>query len=281
MSDDTGTIAAVSSNDAYTFTKPNRDEIVLVAGLGVAGDIHAGVTARHRSRVAADPSQPNLRQVHLIQAELFDEVAGKGFDVSAGGMGENVTTRGIDLLALPRGTVLRFGAPGAAGSAGDDPARPGVGAAGGVPGEPGGAGAAVDSAPAGAGRSAPGGDGPVAPGGDGPVAPVLAAAAAATLDEATARAVAAVTAAVERERDGAAGHDPRPAVILAGLRNPCAQINRYRAGLLKEVLKQDPDGTVVRKAGVMGVVLRGGAIRPGDPVAVELPPGPREPLERV
>jgi hypothetical protein len=115
---------------------------------------------------------------------------------------------------------------------------------------------------------------------------VLAAAAAASLDEATARAAEAVAEAARREQDrepgdGAGGGDQRPAVVLAGLRNPCAQINRFRAGLLKEVLGQDPDGNVVRKAGVMGVVLRGGVIRPGDPVVVELPPGPVGPLERV
>ncbi|WP_436522709.1 MOSC domain-containing protein [Actinoplanes sp. HUAS TT8] len=233
MSADSGTVAAVSRNDAYTFSKPNRDEIVLVAGLGVEGDIHAGVNVRHRSRVRADPAQPNLRQVHLIQAELFDEVAGKGFDVPAGGIGENVTTRGLDLLALPRGTILRFGPP-------------------------------------------PDGAMPESPG-EHPVRAVLAAAASAELDEATARATTAVAHAVDRD----SGADPRAAVVLAGLRNPCAQINTFRPGLLKEVLGQDDHGHVVRRAGVMGVVLRGGPIRPGDPVAVELPPGPREPLERV
>ncbi|MEU4626100.1 MOSC domain-containing protein [Actinoplanes sp. NPDC023801] len=245
MSDESGTVAAVSRNEAYTFTKPNRDEIVLVAGLGVDGDVHAGVTVRHRSRVAADPHQPNLRQVHLIHGELFEEVAGRGYQVPAGGLGENVTTRGIDLLGLPRGTILRFGPP-------------------------------ATSSPEPAGGA--GSDGST--GADSPVRAVLAAAGSATLDEATARAAAAVAAAVERDAaDGV--QDPRPAVIVAGLRNPCAQINGFRDGLLKEVLGRAEDGSVVRKAGVMGVVLRGGRIRPGDPIAVELPPGEHGPLERV
>jgi MOSC domain-containing protein YiiM len=104
-----GTVAAVSSNNAYSFTKPNRESITLVAGLGVEGDVHAGVTVKHRSRVQRDPSQPNLRQVHLIHEELFDEVRAAGFEVAAGQLGENVTTRGIDLLTLPRGTRLRLG----------------------------------------------------------------------------------------------------------------------------------------------------------------------------
>src|SRR4051794_32421564 len=90
-----GAVAAVSCNDAYSFSKPNRSAIELVAGLGVRGDIHAGVTVRHRSRVAADPTQPNLRQVHLIHAELHDEVRGVGYEVPAGGLGENVTTSGL------------------------------------------------------------------------------------------------------------------------------------------------------------------------------------------
>lgn len=306
MSDEPGMVAAVSRNDAYTFTKPNRDEIVLVAGLGVEGDIHAGVNVRHRSRVAADPSQPNLRQVHLIQSELFDEVAGKGYEVPAGGLGENVTTRGIDLLALPRGTVLRFGsldsAPdadggGAAGAGpeadsdspgqtvgeqgeqGEQGGHGGRGAEGeqgghGDPGEQGGRGAEGGRGEQGE-QSGHGDQGEQSRGG--PVGAVLEAAAAAVLDEPTARAAAAVAAAVGRD----SGSDVRPAVIVAGLRNPCGQINGFRPGLLKEVLGRDDDGNLVRRAGVMGVVLRGGTVRPGDPVVVELPPGAHGPLERV
>ncbi|MFD7341181.1 MOSC domain-containing protein [Streptomyces violascens] len=110
MSGTKGTVTAVSSNGEYSFTKPNRDSITLLPGLGVEGDVHAGVTVKHRSRVAQDPTQPNLRQVHLIHGELFAEVAGQGFEVAPGQLGENVTTEGIDLLGLPTGTLLHIGA---------------------------------------------------------------------------------------------------------------------------------------------------------------------------
>jgi hypothetical protein len=103
------TVRAVSSNGEYSFTKPNRDTITLLAGLGVEGDVHAGVTVKHRSRVAQDPTQPNLRQVHLIHEELFTEVGQEGFAVTPGELGENITTAGIDLLGLPTGTRLRIG----------------------------------------------------------------------------------------------------------------------------------------------------------------------------
>ncbi|MFE0512775.1 MOSC domain-containing protein [Streptomyces sp. NPDC058964] len=103
-------MTAVSSNGEYSFTKPNRESITLLAGLGVEGDVHAGVTVKHRSRVAADPTQPNLRQVHLIHEELFDDVREAGFRVAPGELGENITTRGLDLLRLPEGTLLRIGA---------------------------------------------------------------------------------------------------------------------------------------------------------------------------
>lgn len=103
------TVTAVSSNGEYTFTKPNRPAITLLAGLGVEGDVHAGVTVKHRSRVARDPDQPNLRQVHLIHDELFAEVGEAGFTVAPGELGENITTHGIDLLALPVGALLRIG----------------------------------------------------------------------------------------------------------------------------------------------------------------------------
>ncbi|MEU3282716.1 MOSC domain-containing protein [Streptomyces antibioticus] len=103
-------VTAVSSNSEYSFTKPNRKSITLLAGLGVEGDVHAGVTVKHRSRVAQDPTQPNLRQVHLIHEELFSELGEAGFQVAPGELGENITTRGIDLLRLPVGTLLRIGA---------------------------------------------------------------------------------------------------------------------------------------------------------------------------
>ncbi|MGW7725224.1 MOSC domain-containing protein [Streptomyces canus] len=104
-----GIVAAVSSNGEYSFTKPNRDSIMLLAGLGVEGDVHAGVTVKHRSRVAQDPTQPNLRQVHLIHEELFAEVSAEEFKVRPGDLGENITTRDIDLLGLPVGTLLSIG----------------------------------------------------------------------------------------------------------------------------------------------------------------------------
>src|SRR3712207_9188290 len=102
-----GIVTAVSRSPAHTFSKPNQESIRLRAGLGVEGDAHLGETVKHRSRVERDPSQPNLRQVHLIHAELHDELRVAGFAVPAGAMGENVTTRGLDLLALPVGTRLR------------------------------------------------------------------------------------------------------------------------------------------------------------------------------
>lgn len=103
------TITAVSSNGTYSFTKPNRESVTLLTGLGVEGDVHAGTKVKHRFRVAQNPDQPNLRQVHLMHEELFDELAADGFTVAAGELGENVTTRGIDLLGLPTGALLRLG----------------------------------------------------------------------------------------------------------------------------------------------------------------------------
>jgi hypothetical protein len=238
-----GVVAAVSCNDVYAFSKPARDGIRLIAGLGVAGDVHAGVTVRHRSRIAADPDQPNLRQVHLIQGELHDELSEAGYEVPAGGLGENVTTSGIDLLALPVGTVLRFGpAPASTG----DGLRPESE----VPGPAEGAGA------------------------------VVAAARRASLDGAATAAVAALSAHLTAAERSAAP-DPRPAVLVTGLRNPCQQINNYRSGLLKRVLGQKADGSPDRRAGVMAVVLRGGLIRPGTEIAVELPALPHRALDRV
>jgi hypothetical protein len=105
-----GTVLAVASAPLHGFHKACRGEIQLAAGFGVRGDAHHGVTVKHRSRVAVDPSQPNLRQVHLIDAALFDMLAGQGFHVMPGEMGENVTTVGVDLLALPRGSLLHLGA---------------------------------------------------------------------------------------------------------------------------------------------------------------------------
>lgn len=106
----TGLVVSVHRDASHRFGKPVVDRIELLAGVGVEGDAHAGVTVQHLSRVRADPTQPNLRQVHLIHAELFDQLQGKGFTVNPGELGENVTTRGLDLLGLPTGTILRIGA---------------------------------------------------------------------------------------------------------------------------------------------------------------------------
>ncbi|MGE4239972.1 MOSC domain-containing protein [Ramlibacter sp.] len=178
-----GRVVAVAAASKHAFSKVAATDIALVEGLGVLGDAHSGATVKHRSRVARDPTQPNLRQVHLIHAELLDELAGKGFDVAPAALGENITTRGIDLLALPTGAELQIGA----------------------------------------------------------------------------------TAVVE----------------VTGLRNPCSQIERFRRGLLAEVVDRDEDGGVIRKAGVMGVVLAGGIVRAGDAVAVRLPAQPHRPLAPV
>lgn len=104
-----GQVVAVSRNPVYGFTKPLVDAIRLIEGLGVEGDVHAGVTVKHRSRVRLDPTRPNLRQVHLIHLELIEALRGSGFNVAPGVMGENVTTSGIDLLGLSTGTILRLG----------------------------------------------------------------------------------------------------------------------------------------------------------------------------
>lgn len=253
---DDGRVVAVSASGRYSFSKPVRDGIELVAGLGVAGDVHAGATIKHRHRLRWDRGQPNLRQVHLIQGELFDELSADGWAVSPGELGENVTTRGVDLLGLPRGTVLRFGGPGPAG--GD-----------GVPG----------GLVLGGGLDAGAGDGS---GGD-VLAGVRQAAAESKLTKAAAAAMAALVAAGERvdraEQD--AGADGRAVVVLTGMRTPCGQIDGFQDGLLGQVAYHDAEGRPVQKAGVMGVVLRSGPVRPGDVITAELPPEPHEPLGRV
>ncbi|MBO4271079.1 MOSC domain-containing protein [Microbispora triticiradicis] len=179
----TGSVTAVSRSATHTFSKVPLDSVRLLAGLGVEGDAHSGTTVKHRSRVARDPSLPNLRQVHLVHAELHDELRDAGFAVGAGDMGENVTTRGVDLLGLPTGTRLHLG----------------------------------ESA----------------------------------------------------------------VVEVTGLRNPCGQLNGFQDGLMKAVLDRDEEGNLVRKAGIMGVVVTGGEVRPGDPIRVELPAGPHHPLQPV
>jgi MOSC domain-containing protein YiiM len=178
-----GTVTAVSRSATHSMRKPNQDAIRLLVGLGVEGDAHAGRTVQHRSRVAKDPTRPNLRQVHLIHAELLDEFRAAGVRVAPGEMGENVTTRGVDLLGLPTGTRLHIGA----------------------------------------------------------------------------------SAVVE----------------VSGLRNPCAQLDALQKGLMAATLDRDANGKLVRKAGVMGVVLAEGVVRVGDPIEIRLPPEPHQPLEPV
>ncbi|MCC6386116.1 MAG: MOSC domain-containing protein [Dehalococcoidia bacterium] len=177
------TVEAVSVSPGHTFSKPGAPAITLVEGIGVAGDAHSGTTVKHRSRVARDPSQPNLRQVHLIHAELHDALVEQGFTVGAGAMGENITTRGVDLLALPAGTRLAIGAD---------------------------------------------------------------------------------------------------AVIeVTGLRNPCAQLDAFQPGLMAACLDRDDEGALVRKAGVMAIVVTGGTVTAGDAIRVLPPPGPHRRLEPV
>jgi MOSC domain-containing protein YiiM len=178
-----GLVAAVHRSPTHTFSKNQVTAIRLLAGLGVEGDAHMGETVKHRSRVRRDPTQPNLRQVHLIHAELHDELRGAGFDVDAGQMGENITTRGVELLSLPTGTLLRVG------------------------------GEAV--------------------------------------------------------------------IEITGLRNPCVQLDGLADGLRAAVLDRDAAGELVRKAGVMAIVVTSGAVRAGDAIDVELPPPPHIPLQSV
>jgi len=168
------TIIGLSCDPAHRFSKPPRAAIRLLAGLGAEGDAHAGRTVQHLSRIAKDPTTPNLRQVHLIHAELFDELASKGFIITPGQLGENVTTRGIDLLGLSRGTRLRLGA--------------------------------------------------------------------------------------------------EALIEITGLRNPCHQLNGIAPGLMAAVLDKAADGSLIRKCGVMAVVVTGGEVQVGDAVTlVSLP----------
>ena len=176
-------VESVSRSATHSFSKPIQSAIELVAGLGVVGDAHLGATVKHRSRVRRSPAAPNLRQVHLMHGELHDDLNGRSFTVQPGEMGENITTRGLDLLALPAGTRLQLG----------------------------------DSA----------------------------------------------------------------LIEVTGLRNPCVQLDRFQDGLMHAVLDHDPAGNLVRKAGVMAIVLASGTVRPGDPITVTLPPEPHHPLKPV
>ena len=176
-------VRAVHLSNVHAFSKDSVETIHLLQGLGIEGDAHCGVTVKHRSRVAQDPTQPNLRQVHLIQSELFQELRSKGHQVNSGELGENITTIGIYLLQLPQGAKLHIG----------------------------------ESA----------------------------------------------------------------VVTITGLRNPCAQIEAFQSGLLFHVLDREPDGALIRKSGVMGIVSSGGHVRAGDEIVVSLPSLPHKKLERV
>jgi MOSC domain-containing protein YiiM len=178
-----GTVVSVNSKPAHGVKKLPRPEVTLVADHGVEGDFHAGATVRHRSRAAKDPAQRNLRQVHFMHAELFEELAPLGIAVSPGDMGENITTRGIAILELPQGTRLHVG--------------------------------------------------------------------------------------------------PSAVVEITGCRNPCAQLNDVDPRLLKHVAIKGADGEVVRKAGIMGIVIEGGVVRPGDAIRVEVPAGATARLEPI
>ena len=178
-----GVVLAVSARNGHGLGKTPCATIMLITGEGVEGDAHRGVTVKHRSRVAKDPSQPNLRQVHLIHAELLDELASKGFEVIAGQLGENILTHGIDLLALPTGTRLVF--------------------------------------PSGA------------------------------------------------------------KLKITGLRNPCHQINGHSQGLMGALLDKADDGSLIRKGGVMAVVLEGGLVSMNDTVETKLPIEPWAGLKPV
>lgn len=176
-------VVAVHRSARHTFSKESVDRIRVVEGWGVEGDAHAGTTVQHRSRVRFSPAQPNLRQVHLIHAELLDDLAAAGHPVGPGDLGENLTTRGLDLLGLPVGARLHLG------------------------------------------------------------------------DQAV--------------------------VVVSGLRNPCKQIEAFRPGLLEHVLRPRESGPPALLAGVMGTVARSGDVVAGDPVEVELPPGPHRYLAKV
>jgi MOSC domain-containing protein YiiM len=177
-----GLVEAVSQSSTHSFGKQPRMWITLLAGLGVEGDAHLGTKVKHRSRVARDPSAPNLRQVHLLHRELLQELEASGFVIGPGQIGENILTRGLDLLGLPEGALLRIGAA---------------------------------------------------------------------------------------------------EIRVTGLRNPCIQLDRFKPGLMAATLGRAPDGGLIRKAGIMGVVLAGGDVRPGDRIQVTLPAAPHRALQPV
>ena len=179
----TPTVIGLARDSEHRFSKQPCATLRLIAGLGVEGDAHAGVLVQHLSRIAKDPAAPNLRQVHLIHAELFDELAADGFTVGPAQLGENVTTRGIDLLGLSQGTRLKLGA--------------------------------------------------------------------------------------------------EAVIEITGLRNPCHQINGLAPGLMQAVLDYAADGSLIRKSGVMAVVITGGLVALGDSMELQSVPLGHTPLTPV
>ena len=175
-------VVAVCKSPGHTISKPRTDSVRLIEGLGIEGDAHAGTTVKHRYQAAREPDAPNLRQVHLIHAELFEELNARGFSIEAGQMGENLTTEGLDILSLPRGTRLNLG--------------------------------------------------------------------------------------------------PDAVIELTGLRSPCSLLERIQKGLKEATLERSPTG-LVRKAGVMAIVLASGNVSAGDAIVITLPPYPHEPLKPV
>jgi len=176
-------VFAVCLSPTHSMAKPVVDSVTLIKGIGVEGDAHSGKKVKHIYIAKRKPNKPNLRQVHLIHTELHDELSEKGFSVSAGQMGENITTKGIDLLNLPQDTILKIG----------------------------------DSS----------------------------------------------------------------VILITGLREPCHQLNGVENGLMKAVLGKDENGGLIRKSGVMAVVLEGGEVKAGDEILMEFPDKPFEKLGRV
>ena len=176
-------VKSLSKDQNHHFSKKVCDSLLFLEGVGIEGDAHCGQTVKHRSRVKIDPTQPNLRQVHLIPSELISELRSRGFNVEAGTMGENILTQGIDLLSLPKDTQLTLG--------------------------------------------------------------------------------------------------NNVVLRVTGLRNPCAQLDNYQKGLTQAVLSKDPEGNLIRKAGIMAVVEKGGTVILGDLIDIDLPKYPHEKLERV
>lgn len=176
-------VIAVCASPSHSMSKPRMEMIRLIKGLGVDGDAHCGEKVKHRSRVRQDPTQANLRQVHLMHAELFEELLARGYTLHPGVMGENITTQGLDILNLPGGTHLHLG--------------------------------------------------------------------------------------------------PNAVLEVTGLRNPCLQLNSIAPGLMEEVLQRTGEHGLIRKAGIMSIVVASGVVRAGDTIGVEFPIGPHKPLKPV